>query len=272
MNMPDNAMLASPRGLHEWFSFLKAHPDQIPVSVLMAVLTVPEFFIRLTAEAKRTFFDTRGFPWVERLEQNWPSIRQELDALLSKIDEIPNFQDVQHEQGLLTADNKWKTYIFHVYGSRVERNCRECPVTARLIDTIPGMKTAMFSVLGAHKALPPHRGPYKGVLRYHLALKVPEPTDRCGIRVGEEVRHWEEGRSLIFDDSHEHEAWNHTDKTRVVLFVDILRPLPFPLSFFNRLVVWGISRTPFIVNALANLERWYRKVDKEPLPASPSPH
>lgn len=271
MNMPDNAMLTSPRGLREWYSFLKAHPDEIPVSVLMAVLTVPEFFIRLTSEAKRTFFDTRRFPWVARLEQNWPTIRHELDALLFKVDEIPNFQEVQLEQGLLTTDDKWKTYFFYVYGSRVERNCRECPVTARLIKTIPGMKTAMFSVLGAHKTLPPHRGPYKGVLRYHLALKVPEPRDRCGIRVGEEVRHWEEGRSLIFDDSHEHEAWNQTEETRVVLFVDILRPLPFPLSLFNHLVVWGISRTPFIVDALANLERWYRKVDKDPLPSPSSP-
>lgn len=141
MNMPDDAMFTSPRGLREWYSFLKAHPDEIPLCILMAVLTVPEFFIGLTSEGKRTFFDTRRFPWVARLEQNWPRIRHELDALLFKVDEIPNFQEVQIEQRLLTTDDKWKTYFFYVYDSRVERNCRECPMTARLIRTIPGMKT-----------------------------------------------------------------------------------------------------------------------------------
>ena len=57
----------------------------------------------------------------------------------------------------------------------------------------PGHEDRDVSVLGAHKALSPHRVPDKGVLRYHLDLKVPEPMDRCGIRVGAEVRHWEEG-------------------------------------------------------------------------------
>ena len=94
MNMPDDAMFTPPRGLREWYTFLRAHPEEIPLCILMAVLTVPEFFIGLTSEAKRTFFDTRRFPWVARLEQDWPRIRQELDALLSKVDEIPNFQEI----------------------------------------------------------------------------------------------------------------------------------------------------------------------------------
>ena len=93
---------------------------------------------------------------------------------------------------------------------------------------IPGMTTAMFSILSPRKHILDHRGPYKGVLRYHLGLIVPEDAERCRIRVGEDVRHWEEGKSMIFDDTFNHEVWNDTDETRVVLFVDVLRPLPFP--------------------------------------------
>ena len=73
------------------------------------------------------------------------------------------------------------------------------------------MKTAFFSILAPGKHLPPHRGPYKGVMRYHLGLLIPEPAEQCGIRVDTETRHWAEGESMIFDDTFEHEAWNDTD-------------------------------------------------------------
>ena len=99
---------------------------------------------------------------------------------------------------------------------------------------IPGMKTAMFSILSPRKHILDHRGPYKGVLRYHLGLIVPEDAESCRIRVGEDFRHWEEGKSMIFDDTFNHEVWNDTDETRVVLFVDVLRPLPEPEATINR--------------------------------------
>ena len=44
------------------------------------------------------------------------------------------------------------------------------------------------------------------------------------IRVGSEVREWEEGRVLILDDSFEHEAWNPADEARIVLLVDVWHP------------------------------------------------
>ena len=70
-------------------------------------------------------------------------------------------------------------------------------------------------------------------MRYHLALKVPEPREQCRIRVGDEIVTWEEGRSLIFDDTYEHEVWNDTDDERVVLFLDVVRPLRFPMNVVN---------------------------------------
>ncbi len=90
---------------------------------------------------------------------------------------------------------------------------------------IPGLTTAFFSILSPHKHIGEHRGPWRGVLRYHLALRVPEPAAQAGISVGGQVAHWEEGRSLLFDDGYEHFAWNDTDGVRVVLFVDVIRPL-----------------------------------------------
>ena len=39
-----------------------------------------------------------------------------------------------------------------------------------------------------------------------------------------EVRDWEEGKLLIFDDTIEHEAWNDSNEDRILLIFDIWRP------------------------------------------------
>lgn len=116
----------------------------------------------------------------------------------------------------------------------------------------------MFSIFEPGKHLPPHRGFYNGVLRFHLGLIVPEPRDRIAIRVGNRICHWEEGRALIFDNSHEHEAWNRTDKTRVVLFVDFVRPLHFPANLLNWVILNVALFTPYIQEGYQNHLRWER--------------
>ena len=82
------------------------------------------------------------------------------------------------------------------------------------------------------------------MLRYHLGLMIPTPEGSSRIRVGSDVRAWEEGKSMIFDDSNEHEVWNDNDSYRVVLFVDFVRPTIFPLSMVNRLIIWARGRYP----------------------------
>jgi aspartyl/asparaginyl beta-hydroxylase (cupin superfamily) len=192
------------------------------------------------------FLPTDELAWVDRLEEQWPVIRAELDTVLVRHAELPNFQDISTDQASLTDDDRWKTFFFRAYGVRAEGNCARCPETARILDGIPGMTTAMFSILSPHKRIPEHRGPYRGVLRYHLGLLVPEPADGCGIEVGGAVGHWREGGSLLFDDTYPHRAWNDTDGVRVVLFVDVVRPLRAPVSWLNRLVITAISLSPYV--------------------------
>jgi beta-hydroxylase len=207
------------------------------------------------------FIDPKTFSWVADLEANWLDIRQELDRVLKYQDELPNFQDISPDQYNLTQDNRWKTYFFYAYGIKTDSNCDRCPVTTRLLEQVPGMKTAFFSILLPHKHIPVHRGPYKGVLRYHLGLIVPKPEEKCRIRVADEIVHWQEGQSLMFDDSFPHEAWNDTDDVRVVLFLDVVRPLRFPLSLLNTLIIELIARSPFIQDAQVNQKRWNEKFE-----------
>ncbi|MDJ0555515.1 MAG: aspartyl/asparaginyl beta-hydroxylase domain-containing protein [Microcoleaceae cyanobacterium MO_207.B10] len=209
------------------------------------------------------FFDPYQFDWAKELEANWILIRKELDEILKHRDSLPNFQDISPDQADYTSpDDLWKTYFLYGYGLKGEKNCQSCPETTRLIEKVPGMKTAFFSILLPGKHIPEHRGPYKGVIRYLLALKVPEPKEKCRIRVADETHHWEEGKSMMFDDSFPHEAWNETDGVRVVLFLDVMRPMRFPASIFNELFMKLIAISPYIQDAYMNQKQWEERLEK----------
>jgi ornithine lipid ester-linked acyl 2-hydroxylase len=215
-----------------------------------------EHLIALTPSGRTEFFESDEFPWIADVEARAGEIKGELDGLLARVDQLPNFQDIQEEQRMLTQDDRWKVFGFYAYGARADRNCRRCPRTAEVVESIPGMTTAMFSVLLPHKHIPPHRGPWKGVLRYHLALRTPVEETTARIRVGSRIEHWRAGRSLVFDDTFEHEVWNDSDEIRVVLFVDVIRKLPWYLAGPNRAFIGAIRRSPFIQRAVANNEAW----------------
>jgi len=209
-------------------------------------------FRRFSLVGDTPFFDPVRFPWVYTLEENWRVIRTELDAVLERRAAIPSFQAVSSRQERLTQDDRWKVFFLFAYGHKAEKNCRQCPHTTALLEQVPGMKTAMFSILAPTKHLPAHQGLYAGVLRYHLGLKVPAQAERCRIRVADHEAHWQEGKSLVFDDTYDHEVWNDTDEERVVLFLDVLRPLPFPIDQLNRGILWLAKWMPAVQQVRRN--------------------
>ena len=55
-------------------------------------------------------------------------------------------------------------------------------------------------------------------------------------------RHWRRGASLLFDETRRHEAWNQSGGDRVVLLLDVKRPLPAPLRWCNDVRLDLLSR------------------------------
>ncbi len=156
------------------------------------------------------FYDTKFFPFVETMEKNWQPIRKELDQLT---------QEDFHTYRNFTP---WKVFIFRkgFDPKNLEynrENCERCPETMRILDSIPGVTSAAFSRLLPGTHLWPHRCNNTPV-RCHLGLKV---VDGCGIRVGGMVRGWQEGKCMIFNARHLHEAWNKNTLPRTVLLFDV---------------------------------------------------
>jgi ornithine lipid ester-linked acyl 2-hydroxylase len=201
-----------------------------------------------------TFFDTNAFPWTKTLESSYPQIKDELHFVLER-GSIPDLTKLSEEQKRIVPENKWKTFIFCFYGKYVEENCKLCPITSSTIGNIPGIRGAFFSILEPGTHLSRHRGPYKGVLRCHLALAVPRNEKSCGIEVNGKTYHWKEGKTVVFDDTFEHEAWNDSDQARVVLFIDVERPLPIWLVPMNKFMLRLIATSPFVRNIFTNLGR-----------------
>lgn len=109
-------------------------------------------------------------------------------------------------------------------GSKIEERCKKFPFLMSLLDQISGVMSISFSLLKAGTHIVPHKGydDYsEKVYRYHMGIVVPK--GEIGIRVEKSIRKWEEGKSFVFDDFKIHEAWNFTDKDRLVLIIDFLK-------------------------------------------------
>jgi len=201
-------------------------------------------------------FDNRQFKWTELLENNWKSIRKEFEEVLAFHQLLPNLQDIQQEQKVLNHDNKWKTFFLYGFGIKAILNCQTCPVTVNILEQIPGMKTAFFSILSPHKHIPAHKGLFKGFIRSHLGLIIPGQTNDCVMRIENEQINWKEGKVVVFDDTFEHEVWNNTDETRVILLIDVIRPFKFPLSFINNAIVYLIGTSSFVKESMKKHKLW----------------
>lgn len=222
-----------------------------------------KFVSRVSVHGDPVVYDIAAFPWVLPMHAQWRRMRVELDRVLAYRERLPNFQDILKQVRTIQTDDRWKTYWLVGVGMDCRENAARCPDTMRVLRYVPGLKNAFFSVLSPGKHVPAHRGAYNGLLRLHLALKVPEPAERCRIRIGSRIQHWTEGEALIFDDTYQHEVWNDTGGERVVLFVDFARPLRQPWHWLNEHALDAAALAPFLREANAANLRWMKTFRNE---------
>jgi aspartyl/asparaginyl beta-hydroxylase (cupin superfamily) len=187
-------------------------------------------------EQRPVMFDIdQTYPALRRLDRAYSDIRSELEEVLKNRDTLPAYHDLDPDQATISnvTPKEWKIFYLWAMGERAEPNATLCPKTSALLASIPNVFQAFFSILEPGKSIPEHEGPYCGYLRYHLGLKVP-PDAPPRIRVRDQWYTWQEEQSVLFDDSWNHEVTNESVGERIVLIVDILRPMPLPQTVVNR--------------------------------------
>lgn len=193
------------------------------------------------------FYERDEFPWLAEIEAATGVIRDEMLAVLNQGQPLEPY--ITYPAGVpldqwrdLNHSLRWSAFHFYNQGKKNEKNCSLCPQTANLLSQLPQpevtgrMPAAMFSVLRPHTKIPPHTGAANVRLVMHLPLVVPSG---CGFRVGNETREWVPGQAWVFDDTIEHEAWNNSDKDRVVLICDVWNPR---LSAEERKLIAAVMR------------------------------
>ena len=181
---------------------------------------------------QKQFYDRADFPWLDQVEAATDDIRAELLNVLQDSAAFTPYvksdpSRPRSDQQGMTDNSNWTAFYLWHNGTLVEQNAAKCPKTlialaGAPLAQIPGRTpSVLFSQLqpGAH--IPPHNGLINTRLIVHLPLIVP---GKCRFRVGNDVREWQQGKAWVFDDTIDHEAWNDSDRTRVILLFDIARP------------------------------------------------
>jgi len=178
------------------------------------------------------FYARTHFPWLDKLEAATHDMRAELREVLKEesafkpyVEPTPRRPQIDN-LGLLN-NPAWSAFYLWKHGELVAQNAARCPMTVNALADVPFARvknrspSVLFSLLrpGAH--IPPHTGEVNTRLVCHLPLVVPE---KCRFRVGNDIRTVVEGKAWVFDDTIEHEAWNDSDRTRVILLFEIWRP------------------------------------------------
>ena len=199
--------------------------------------------------------DLRDFAWTAALRANWRIIRDEAIAVALRGEAAPSLATISPDHRSIAEVDKWKSFFLWGYGYAIEENLARCPATEAVVRAIPGLNSAFFSILAPGTHIPAHRGVSKGLITCHLGLIVPTDGD-VRMRVHDRIVRWAEGETLVFDDTYDHEVWNDTAGTRVVLLIQFERPLRQPGKFFADLFLGFVRRSAFVQEARDNIHKW----------------
>ena len=168
-------------------------------------------------------FDLLSFPYwnkgVYRLNELPLEYQQELNDLANAINEA----DLCKRANAQMKDHKRLMLFYKWYG-----------VNSEMIDDVPAfcqtfkfIRTIGVSAFRGHESTSRHFGPLR--LTYRVLLNFgPVPQGASYIEVGRHTNYWRGCRLFIFDDTLIHQSFNQADSIRYCLFVDILRPSPWP--------------------------------------------
>lgn len=178
------------------------------------------------------FFDRESFPWLDRVEAATAEIRAEMLQVLADRQAFTPYVKRDPARpalslGGMLENADWSAFYLWKNGVPIAENLARCPRTVQALAEIPFPQlpgcspSILFSQLRPGARIPAHTGIVNTRLICHLPLVVPPG---CGFRVGNETREWVEGKAWIFDDTMEHEAWNTSEETRVILLFEVWRP------------------------------------------------
>ncbi|WP_440055779.1 aspartyl/asparaginyl beta-hydroxylase domain-containing protein [Pseudoalteromonas sp. T1lg65] len=206
----------------------KGWPIFAPLNVLLYLSTKPW--------ARKPFVQVSAFNKLEILEENWQVIAEEAIGLYKAgyFNETTNRANKSYyDVGFRTFYKYgWSKFYCTWYGTTLNSALAHCPKTVALLEQIPSVNGAMFTLLPANSKLTRHLDPVACSLRYHLGLATPN-SDQCYINIDGQSKTWYDGKAFVFDETYLHFVENHTSEMRLILMCDLERPMGFSGKVVN---------------------------------------
>ncbi|HEY2530871.1 MAG TPA: aspartyl/asparaginyl beta-hydroxylase domain-containing protein [Xanthobacteraceae bacterium] len=173
-----------------------------------------------TVGKQKAVFATDTVPGLDKIKANYLTIREEAKALRDA--GVFHRKPSVDQPGYNTFEKGgWRLYTLKWYTKKCgQAAAKMCPKTCAIIDSIPSVRSAMFTVLPPGGRLGRHHDPVASSLRYHLGLLTPN-SEKCALTLDGVEYPWFDGEELLFDQTYLHSAMNNTDTLRVILFCDV---------------------------------------------------
>lgn len=148
----------------------------------------------------------------------------------------------------------WRLYQIKVGNNFTEHSKRDFPELVKVLSEMDEVKACALSILDEKTKIPIHIGYFKGVMRYMLALKVPKDRENCTLFVNGKTYSWTEDQSVLWDDNYPHKVNNNTNESRIVFYMDIIRPLSAPLSNIRDFAITSMLNSKYVKDEIKKSE------------------
>jgi aspartyl/asparaginyl beta-hydroxylase (cupin superfamily) len=181
------------------------------------------------------FYDPALFDFTQEFERNWSTIRDEYYQLDRHILNLHRNQP--HEAYIETLLNNngwtpswragssepnydWLTYGLSYRGLLPPEAQDKFPTIASLLTRLSGFKVCAFSMMEKLSFIAPHQHEELGgnLLTYHLGIDV--IPGKSHLWVNNKFEEQRNGKSIIFDGSCEHFAFNMSGAKRIILYLE----------------------------------------------------
>lgn len=215
----------------------------LSIFIIILILIITSYYLSNTPVNKSNK-KNKLFYSVNEIEPKLNSINKIKYKILKEVNQIYNNNLIKWaewpEKELYSENDGWKIFPFYAFGIWVQSNCSKCPIITKFIKNIPGLKLATLSRLKGGTKLEEHEGwatHSNYVIRCHYGLIVPD--NQCYIYVRDNITGKSEKEYhknfewVVFDDSKTHYAHNKSNEDRIVLILDIVRPVDIEVGKSN---------------------------------------
>lgn len=165
------------------------------------------------------FYSSENFDWAKAIEANSNEIATEITRIINSENFTPKGYFIKG----LTVQSGWKTFSFLTWGIKINEALTLTPVFNNLLAHFPEIVSISINILEAGEKIKAHHGDSNTFYRCHLGIDIPQGLQKCGFRVNNQDAEWKNNKLLIFNDANKHEAWNLSDKKRVIVVFDVIR-------------------------------------------------